>query len=292
MPGLHVSPRGMDPLKPVPSNGVSTGTMADHQPHEEGFVYGKAPKPPNERPPDIEAMMEAAGLPGPTEGGLPFTLEWYRGAKARQAKRDIEKEELLNRKNDLRKGWASQMLGSLDECAGQVDKIIGEPQPLGKLAEMLARTNHERPDQIARIQELKGRLVDADRERVRLNNNLQGAKESMGSNQDAIRRRDSEGDLDEEERIRQKILAAKKKAKGERALRRNEALLRGEDPGPPTPPSEEEQECASPVPDVTNRALSSPPLPPEPPQAGAVRSGPARELPPISHPPRPPTPPT
>merc|ERR1712039_326260 len=149
------------------------------------------------------------------------------------------------------------------------------------------------PDQVARIQELKGRLVEADRERVRLNNNLEGAREHLRANQDAIRRRDAEGDAEEEERIRQKILAAKKKAKGERALRRNEALLRGEDPGPPTPPSEEEQEIAdSPMPDNTNRALASPPLPPEPPQAGAVRSGPARELPPISHPPKPPTPPT
>merc|ERR1712151_280648 len=97
---------------------------------------------------------------------------------------------------------------------------------------------------------------------------------------------------EEAERLRLKAEAEKKKAKMERALRRNEALLRGEEPDPPTPPSEVEDDPDAASASMAINALhaATPPAPAEATlnakkETGAVRTGSGRELPPLSHPP-------
>lgn len=285
MPKLDLSPPGMEPL-----NGPAF-VAGQAQTTEEGYVYGKAPKPPRE-PPPIDDLLEAAGVPGPKEGGLPHSLEWYRGAKDRQIARDKEKEELLLRKNGFRKEWATLIWTNLEECSDKVDCMIAAPQPVGALAELLARTAHERPGHVDRIGELKGRLAIALHEKDHLNGELSAIRDRLRIIEGSVRERDLEGDSEEEERLQLKREEEARKARAERILRRNEALLRGEEL-PETPREGEElNEPTGPGPAPAADTRPGPGLfsvgMPMPPAPGAMRGGLARELPPIRDPPPPP----
>lgn len=295
---LDLSPPGMDPVT------GPTLPAAQGMPESDGYVYGHAVKQPRSNPPDVDAMFKAAGVPGPKEGGLPHSLEWYRGAKARQAARDVEKEELLAVKHECKQGWASILSASLEDCGYRADCIMQEPQPLGLLAELLARTAHERPKAVDRISELRMRLVKADEEKVRLNRELLEAREACRSVEDDVRRKKVEADKEEEDRKQEVLDERERKRKADKALRRNEALIRGEEWNETdSDASDGEQGQAG------NRAgkeeeseeedgEGSPGLPAdelrdifgtgEPPTPGAVRGGLLRELPPIVDPPPPP----
>mmetsp|Transcript_37766 Transcript_37766/g.108861 ORF Transcript_37766/g.108861 Transcript_37766/m.108861 type:complete len:304 (-) Transcript_37766:45-956(-) len=296
---LDVSPPGMEPLT-GPTLPNAQGVLS-----EEGFVYGHAVKQPRSKPPDVEGMMKAAGIPGPKEGGLPHSLEWYRGAKERQAAREKEKEELLIVKNDYRKDWASIITDRLEDVGYRVDCIMKEPQPLGVLAELLARTAHERPNAVDRIQELRTRLAVADQEKERLNLELANAREGLRTMEDSVRRKKVEGDEEEEERLRLAEEERQRKAKAEKQLRRNAALLRGEEwTESDSDASEDEgQAAAALAADGEDAGTPGPSpaleVPPtagsreifgsgQPPTPGAVRGGLAQQLPPITDPPPPP----
>merc|ERR1712232_1458111 len=136
----ELSPEAMNPqrfLEPVSAVEHST---------EEGFVYGQAPKSPS-RVPDVDAMFQAAEIP--VSDGLPFTAEWYRGAKDRQIARDAQKKQFEIRKDQLRSQWASMVTTGLATWSRKVDAVAQEPQVIGGLGELLARCAHERPsDQV------------------------------------------------------------------------------------------------------------------------------------------------
>jgi len=286
---------GVEPLDVAPT------LPSTDQVTEEGYVYGQAPKPPR-GPPDVEGMMQAVGLPGPVEGGLPFTLEWYAGAKERQAAREAEQELLLARKEELRGSWTELAWTDLAGWGAKVDTIAAEDNPLMGLAELLARAAHETPHEVDRIERLREQYSSALIEKDRLQGELATARRHLQRNEDAIRTKDLEDAALEEERLEQKRVADLRKARAERALRRNEAMLRGEafeeededDVDGGISQAEESAEEAYP-PDVPARAgsrdetwltgqhgPSSTGLPP------GARGGLARELPPLPDPPPPP----
>jgi len=223
MPGLDVSPPGMEPLTgPDLVPGVA-------QIAEDGFVYGKAPNPP-QNPPDVAELMEAANIPAPSSTGLPHTLEWYRGAKDRKTARAKESQGLLVRKNELRKQWNALVLSSLGVIGEKVDSLAAEPQPVGDLALLLARTAHERPEHQKTIAELQDRLDVAVKAKECLDSELSLARTQLSDVETLMRELDAQGDAEEEERLQKKREEEDKKARNERLLRRNEALLRGEEP--------------------------------------------------------------
>uniref|UniRef100_A0A7S1Q383 Uncharacterized protein n=1 Tax=Alexandrium catenella TaxID=2925 RepID=A0A7S1Q383_ALECA len=302
---LDLQPPGMDPIKPPPCE--TALPVASSMPETDGFVYGHAVKQPRSKPPNVEAMFKAAGIPGPKEGGLPHSLEWYRGAKARQAARAKEKEELLVVKHGHKQSWASILSASLEDCSYRADCIMKEPQPLGLLAELLARTAHERPQAVDRIEELRMRLLVADTEKERLNSALSNARDSLGVVEADVRRKRVEAEEEEEERLKELAIEKKHKAKAEKQLRRNEALLLGEEwDESDSSGSEDENKDAAAGEEDSEEDDASPPgatppldVPPanelrdifgtgEPPTPGATRGGLARELPPIPDPPPPP----
>jgi len=222
MPGLDVSPPGMEPLTgPDIVPGVA-------QPVEDGFVYGKAPKPPKE-PPNVVELMEAADIPAPSSTGLPHTLEWYRGAKDRKVARAKESQSLLARKNELRKQWNTLVLSNLEVSGKKVDSVAAEPQPVGDLALLLARTAHERPQHQKTIAELQNRLDAAVKAKESLDSELSHARTQLSDVETLMRELDAQGDAEEDERLRKKHDEEEKTARNERLLRRNEALLRGEE---------------------------------------------------------------
>mmetsp|Transcript_4505 Transcript_4505/g.10316 ORF Transcript_4505/g.10316 Transcript_4505/m.10316 type:complete len:291 (-) Transcript_4505:145-1017(-) len=285
--GFDLSPPGMSPVAP---DGFIN---ASSQNAEDGFIYGRAPRPPAE-PPNLPELFEAAGIPeGKEKGGLPHTLEWYRGAKDRQAARDKESDELLMKKNELRKQWNEEMWNTLGDMQAKVDAIFNEPQPRGALAELLARVAHERPTYVEKVDVLRVRVEEAEREKVRLNGLMSSARNSLENIEVAIRQRHQEGDAEEVERLRVKEEERKKKAKQDRVLKRMQALLQGVEL-PPTPPDGEEPEPAeaqprAPSPGLLNSTPGDPFGTAVPPEPGAVRGGLSRELPPIVDRPLPPS---
>lgn len=265
----------MDPLK---ANKPEVHT--ENLPTEDGYVYGHAPKEP-EAPPDLEGMFEAAGIPGPLDGGSPFTAEWYAGAKERAIARDKEMQELLERKDVLRTEWADLVSDELAEWASLVDKRAAEPQRVGGLAELLARTAHERPGEADRVEELKVLLTQAATDRERCEAELENAAKHLRRNEDAVRAREAQDKAEEEERKEEKRKADARRAKAERLLERQAALMRGEE-YPASEADEEEGDGGS------GEEAMKPPPPPTLLPAGAPREGAARTLPPLQGAPPPP----
>jgi len=256
----------MDPLI-----GNKPEVHTENLPTEEGYVYGHAPKEP-EAPPDLEGMFEAAGIPGPMDGGSPFTAEWYAGAKDRAIARDKEMQELLGRKDVLRTEWANLVSDELAEWAAWVDKRASEPQRVGGLAELLARTAHERPGETDRIEELQMLLTQAASDRERCEAELANAAKHLRRNEDAVRAREAQDKAEEEERKEEKRKADARRAKAERMLERQAALMRGEEY--PASEIDEEEEGSG-------EEATQPPPPPTLLPAGAQREGAARTLPPL-----------
>lgn len=280
---MDLTPGGMEPLDgpELPAAQVTNET--------EGFVYGHAVKQPRSRPPDIEGMFKAAGIPGPKDGGLPHTLEWYRGAAARSAKRMQERDELLKVKNASRMDWASIVTSRIEEKAEQVDLALKEPPPIALLAELLARTAHERPKAVERIEELKMRVSNAQEEAENFNQEMVEVREALRKVQEDVVRSRREGDRAEEERIRSERAERLRKARAEKALRRNEAAIRGEEfkESDSDGGDEDVPEDAAAIPPEISSARDKLNIfgSGQPPTPGAVRGGLARELPPIIDPP-------
>ncbi|CAJ1461665.1 unnamed protein product [Effrenium voratum] len=244
--------------------------MVDRLPVEEGWVYGQKPKEP-EAPPDLESLFEAAGVPDKlTNGQPPFSPEWYAGAKERQRLRDLEIEHLLSTRNDARHHWAELVWTDLEIWQDRIDFTVSLPEPLADLQALLARTKHERPGVAAVVHTTHHGLQILE---------------------DKVRRREAQDEAAEKERLEIKRLAEKRRRRAERVLKRNEALLRGEDPPPLiedsdlepvnaeafTSPRESFEEHRK---SITDESLSpAPPL---------QRGGLARELPPLQDPPQPP----
>jgi len=285
-------------------------------PVEEGWVYGQKLKDP-EAPSDLEGMMEAAGVPDSlTNGTLPFSPEWYAGAKERQRLRDIEKEKLLFDKADARHEWAELMWTDLSTWGERLHFIVNQPEPLADLQALLARTRHERPDDVDRFKQLQVIATEAETRQWRVRKDLGSSSEALNELEAKIREKEAKEHAEELDRIEKKRIADKRKRKAERALRRNEALLRGEDPPPLVEDSEAENAegdedgadlpvspaSAMPSPDFALKGGSRPAtglsvrsfdaspdhsVSPSPP---LQRGGPGRELPPIQDPPVPPPP--
>jgi len=274
-------------------------------PVEEGWVYGQKLKEP-EAPSDLEGMMEAAGVPDNlTNGTLPFSPEWYAGAKERQRLRDIEKEKLLFDKADCRHEWAELMWTDLSTWGDRIEFIVNQPEPLADLQALLARTRHERPDDVDRFNQLKAIATEAEIRQSRVRKDLSSSSEFLETLEAKIREKEAKEHAEELERIEKKRLADKRKRKAQRALARNEALLRGEDPPPLVEDSEaenaddEQDGDMSPVspgdasPDfglkgsrpATGLSVRSFDASPDHSPPPLQRGGPGRELPPIQDPP-------
>ncbi|CAE7217985.1 ADK2 [Symbiodinium sp. CCMP2592] len=214
--------------------------MVDRMPVEEGWVYGQKPKDP-EAPPDLESLFEAAGVPDKlTNGQPPFSPEWYAGAKERQRVRDAEIEKIMSQRNDVRHQWAELMWTDLSVWRDRIDYTASLAEPLADLQALLARTKHERPDDVARFQEIQEIAAKAGVRQGQVRKHLVEAKEQMMDIEGKVRLKEEEDEAAEKDRLEKKRLAEKRRRRAERALKRNEALLLGEDPPPLVEDSEEE----------------------------------------------------
>jgi len=278
-------------------------------------MYGKEKKAA-EAPGDLEGLFEAAGVPDKlTNGQLPFSPEWYAGAKERQRLRDIEKEELLAQRAGVRTEWAELVWTDLGTWRDRIDFTVSMPEPLADLQVLLARTKHERPEDVERYEELLEVAAKAEARQVQVRQELSATRSSIVDIEAEIRRKEEQDDAEEKDRIEKKRLADKRRRRAERVLKRNEALLRGEEPPPlvedseaegmenpdsptsaPSPSNnleesvngskdilgsrtpKETQTAGTPI-DSSSAALASPTL---------QRGGMARELPPLQDPPQPP----
>lgn len=262
-------------------------TQSDSVPTTEGTVYGVAPQQPQD-PPDLDLLFEGADLPGGRSNELPFSLEWYAGAKERQRLRDEERERLDTRRVQLRGGWTELMDHDISEWIGKVDALeiddgstaVGA---LRGLAELVARAAQESPDDVERNEQLVRALARSETEDDLLNRELRMTRSGLQTCVELIQQAEAEAVADDEAKAEAKRVQEARRAKAEEELRRQEALLRGEDP------------------DAVSVSAARPdgsPLPPLPPAAAGpaategaarrmTRSGPATELPPLQDPPRP-----
>mmetsp|Transcript_36624 Transcript_36624/g.98123 ORF Transcript_36624/g.98123 Transcript_36624/m.98123 type:complete len:290 (+) Transcript_36624:106-975(+) len=271
-----------DPLElPEPTQSDSVQTT-------EGTVYGVAPQEPKE-PPDLDLLFEGADLPGGRDNSLPFSLEWYAGAKERQRLRDEERERLDARRVQLRAGWTDLMDHDISDWIGRVNALASDDGSaamgaLSGLAELVARAAQESPDDAERNEQLVQAFARSEAEDDALNLELRATRGGLQTCKEAIQQAEARAVADDEAKAEAKRVHEARRAKAEEELRRQEALLRGEDPDAVSVP--------------TARPDGSP-LPPLPPAAAGrvasaegagrrlARSGPATELPPLQDPPRP-----
>ncbi|CAJ1346396.1 unnamed protein product [Effrenium voratum] len=184
-------------------------------------------------PPDLESLFEAAGVPDKlTNGQPPFSPEWYAGAKERQRLRDLEIEHLLSTRNDARHHWAELVWTDLEIWQDRIDFTVSLPEPLADLQALLARTKHERPDDVEGFRQIQDIAAKAEVRQLAVRADMSDAKQHMTEIEDKVRRREAQDEAAEKERLEIKRLAEKRRRRAERVLKRNEALLRGEDPPP------------------------------------------------------------
>lgn len=267
----------------------------------DGLIYGRAPSPPPLDVPDVVGMFEAANIPGPKEGGLPFSLEWYAGAKDRAKAREKEKDRLLAQKAKLRTAWAEMIWDDMHFWGVKVDAVRAEPPTTSKLAELLARVMQERPDATNEIVAMRDELSRAAVERDRLCDELDTAREHLRDIETSLKEKEAEDVVEEEARIAREYAERARKAQAEEALKKNKAMMLGQElpsaqeqgqvtedgfmPSVPQTPagiaSSTLTAQASPVPEVLPGVYT-------PPSPVGVRGGLASQLPPIAHPPPPP----
>jgi len=211
----------------VPSCAVFA--MVDRLPVEEGWVYGQKPKEP-EAPPDLESLFEAAGVPDRlTHGEPPFSPEWYAGAKERQRLRDLEIEKLQGLRNDTRHQWAELVWTDLEIWQERIDFTVSLPEPLGDLQALLARTRHERPDDIFGFKAIQEIAEKAEVRQVQVRADLADAKQRMTEIEDKIRKREAEDEIAEKERLEKKRLAEQRLQAAQRYLNAKMGLSDGVD---------------------------------------------------------------
>jgi len=280
--------------------------MTDNIPTQDGWVYGhklQEPRPPG----DMEAMFDVAGVPDRlTSGVLPFSPEWYAGAKERQRLRDIEREELLGKRRGVGREWSELIWTDLGTWTERINFLVEQPEPLADLQVLLARMKHERPDDVERFKRLEEVATKAENRQILVRGDLSNTLTKNVDLESKIRAKETEDDAAEAERIEQKRIQEKRRRRGERALKRNEALLRGEEPPPIIEDSDAEVEAptesaslvSSPMQTATacrpssGRGLHSAggsPAASVSPSPPLQRGGMFRELPPIQDPTRPPT---
>jgi len=244
----------------------------------DGEIYGAPPVPPQEVP-DVQAMLDTEGIPEgcEEEGGLPYSLEWYAGAKDRAAQRELELKEHHKRKNELRTDWVEVVLAELSEWRDKATRIATEeaPKDLGLL---LAQTAAERPGDTAAIGKLKQLNDAATDKRDRLDTAFKDVISRLSETHRAVLEKEDEDDAAELARQEAEAAAKKRKAEVEEMLRQaNETAQRkgrpkSAQPSPEGSPRVAEQE----------QACSPSPL---------VRGGAGRALPPLQNAPAPPSPP-
>jgi len=192
--------------------------MVDRLPVEEGWVYGQKPKEP-EAPPDLESLFEAAGVPDRlTDGQPPFSPEWYAGAKERQRLRDLEIEKLQGLRNDARHQWAELVWTDLEIWQERIDFTVSLPEPLGDLQALLARTKHERPDDILGFKAIQEIADKAEVRQVQVRADLADAKQRMTEIEDKVRKQEAEDEIAEKERLEKKRAAEKRLRAAQRYL--------------------------------------------------------------------------
>jgi len=206
-------------------------------PLEEGYVYGRAPEQPS-NPPDLNELFEAADIPKGKLGDLPMSVEWYAGAKERSRLRNLEMESLFEQKNALRSEWVDLALADLNEWGAIVEERKREVGPVLGLAEVLARTAHERPQDAERVERLVGKSAKAFANQARLAEALEVWGAHIEGNEEVIRLREHQDQEKEVQRVAEQKAQELRKQKADRRLARQAALLRGED----VPPSSDEEE--------------------------------------------------
>lgn len=290
-------------MEPVPNDplDIAEPTQSAALPTEEGTVYGVTPKEPTD-PPDIDLLFEYADIPGGRDGGLPYSLEWYQGAKARQEARDKEKERLEERKLELRKNWVREMEDGLTSWIAKVDAVTaaldGEQAEISLrgLAELVARASEEDPDNLEKNSMLQEALTLAEQEDAAITQKLLTSRDGLQKCYDFVEGDEREALEQDERQAAARREAEARKARAEEELRRQEAMLRGEDPdappAPKPPPAEEAAPLRPPVPPGGPGPAASPSrspavTPPEGMVRKLSRGGLATELPPLQDPPRP-----
>eukprot|EP00405_Crypthecodinium_cohnii_P021868 CAMPEP_0206465962 /NCGR_PEP_ID=MMETSP0324_2-20121206/28159_1 /ASSEMBLY_ACC=CAM_ASM_000836 /TAXON_ID=2866 /ORGANISM="Crypthecodinium cohnii, Strain Seligo" /LENGTH=307 /DNA_ID=CAMNT_0053938955 /DNA_START=8 /DNA_END=932 /DNA_ORIENTATION=+ len=197
-------------------------------PLEEGYVYGKAPKPPSAVP-DITAMFDHIGVPKGKLGELPYSKEWYEGSKERARLREIEVEQLYSKKDELRGNWAHLVADGLDSWGQRVDVLRHTKGPTVGLLELLARAAHERPFDEERIDILSAKADQTAQELARLTVELDSVYDHLSHNQDQVLKKEAEDLAAENQRKEEKRLEQEKRARIEKELARQAALLAGEE---------------------------------------------------------------
>lgn len=192
----------------------------------DGLVYGHQPKI-DQFVPKVNNILEAADIPTGPPGVLPYSLEWYAGAKDRKAMREKLKDELLLRKDILRTDWVTIVCDEVSEAIEKVARVKAEPEPFD-LALLLARTIHERPREKRQAKELLkyDRRVKAARDRARAG--LDEVHENLEFNLEAIIAKERQDAEDEVERKAEVEAERKKAARLQKILDRNSKRLAGE----------------------------------------------------------------
>jgi hypothetical protein len=264
----------------------------------DGFIYGQ---PPSKLPdvPDVVGMLEAADVPLGDGGNLPHTLEWYAGAKERQAARNLEMETLVVSRNDLRNSWCDMAVEAMNTWIGNVEDLanLQEPQDINSL---LARTVASRPYDTEEITKLKAIVTGAEARRAELREANASIIERLRTLEEKIHEKKHQDEVEEEARAEKERLRKEHKARSEEALRKAQSMMEGEnDEGGDAEEAEDEDEPA----DTTEVSggplppLPSPTLPSQSPGTPGRGTPPGigtpgrrtQELPPLTDPPLPPT---
>lgn len=256
----------------------------------DGLVYGQAPSTLPDVP-DVDGMFVAVGLPEePEGGGLPHSLEWYAGAKDREAARREEMDELIIRRNDLRSEWTNLIKDNLGVWSEKVDTIAAEPPPKG-LAVLLARTAHEQPGATEKIRDLQQLGIEAARKRELMAKELADCQDGLSICATIIQAAEDEAAAEEVKRLAKQEAERERKRRAEEALKRNEELLLGIAAGAANaspPGTAGAQDGAGTAEDGEPPGTADPPPPTTPAPAALGRKTSAAQLAPLKNPPVPP----
>jgi len=252
----------------------------------DGQVYGQDPKH-QKLPdvPDIESMMEVADVPlGDGPDVLPYSLEWYAGAKDRQLARDAEKEKLVVDRSQLRKTWSDLATTELSRWIDTIEEAAGsrENQEINIL---LARTVNERPYDTKEINLLKTAVDKAEQKRKVLREETKVILSTLRRVEDCVVAKEAHDAAEEQARLEKEKAEFERKAKAKAAVKKAQQMMYGggdddSDEEPASPGGEPEAEAPT----------SGGQLPPLnlPSGSPGQKTGMAAQLPPLDDPPVPP----
>merc|ERR1719188_476963 len=110
-------------------------------------------------------------------------------------------ESLFEQKNALRQEWVDLALADLSEWGAIVEERKREVGPVLGLAEVLARTAHERPQDADRVERLLWKSDKAFENQARLAASLEAWSGHIEVNEEAIRLREQQDVEKEEQRV-------------------------------------------------------------------------------------------